>query len=64
MRVFVVGASGVIGSARSRDKALRLGRLGAQSVVLDALDARAVREAVLEAPRPGWLARLIAGEAG
>src|SRR4051794_5229133 len=64
MRVFVVGASGaigsrlvprliergheVIGSARSPDKAERLGTLGAESVVLDALDARAVRNAVLE----------------
>jgi nucleoside-diphosphate-sugar epimerase len=62
MRVFVVGASGVIGrrlvpqlierghevigSARSRDRAERLRSLGAESVVLDALDARAVREAV------------------
>jgi nucleoside-diphosphate-sugar epimerase len=64
MRVFVVGASGaiggrlvpqliergheVIGSARSPE-AERLRRLGAQSVVLDALDARAVREAVAAA---------------
>jgi 2-alkyl-3-oxoalkanoate reductase len=62
MRVFVVGASGaigsrlvpqlldsgheVIGSARSPEKAERLRRLGAEAVVLDALDARAVREAV------------------
>jgi 2-alkyl-3-oxoalkanoate reductase len=65
MRVFVVGASGaigrrlvpqlierghkVIGSARSPDKAERLRGLGAESVVLDALDARAVRETVAAA---------------
>ena len=65
MRVFVVGASGaigsrlvpqliergheVIGSARSPDKAERLRGLGAEAVVLDALDARAVREAVAAA---------------
>jgi nucleoside-diphosphate-sugar epimerase len=65
MRVFVIGASGaigsglvpqlverghdVIGSARSPDKAERLRRLGAESVVLDALDAGAVREAVAAA---------------
>jgi nucleoside-diphosphate-sugar epimerase len=65
MRVFVVGASGaiggrlvpqliergheVIGSARSSEKAERLRKQGAESVVLDALDARAVREAVVAA---------------
>jgi nucleoside-diphosphate-sugar epimerase len=65
MRVFVVGASGVIGrrlipqlierghevigSACSPDKAERLRTLGAGSVVLDALDAGAVREAVAAA---------------
>jgi 2-alkyl-3-oxoalkanoate reductase len=65
MRVFVVGASGaigtrlvpqlidrghdVIGTTRSPDKAERLRALGAEPVVLDALDARAVREAVAAA---------------
>jgi 2-alkyl-3-oxoalkanoate reductase len=65
MRVFVVGASGaigtrlvlqlidrghtVIGSCRSPDKAEALRALGAEPVVLDALDARAVREAVAAA---------------
>jgi 2-alkyl-3-oxoalkanoate reductase len=65
MRVFVVGASGaigtrlvpqlidrgheVIGTCRSPDKAERLRALGAEAVVLDALDARAVREAVAAA---------------
>jgi nucleoside-diphosphate-sugar epimerase len=65
MRVFVVGASGaigtrlvpqlierghkVIGTPRSTDKAERLRALGAEAVVLDALDARAVREAVKRA---------------
>jgi 2-alkyl-3-oxoalkanoate reductase len=65
MRVFVVGASGaigsrlvpqliergheVIGSARSADKAERLRMLGAESVVLDALDARAVHDAIAAA---------------
>jgi 2-alkyl-3-oxoalkanoate reductase len=65
MRVFVVGASGaigtrlvpqlierghvVIGSCRSPDGAERLRALGAKPVALDALDARAVREAVAAA---------------
>jgi nucleoside-diphosphate-sugar epimerase len=65
MRVFVVGASGaigrrlvpqliergheVVGSARSAEKAERLRTLGAEPVVLDALDARAVRKAVAAA---------------
>ena len=65
MRVFVVGASGAIGTrlvpqlierghkaigtARSPDKAELLRALGADAVVLDALDARAVREAVKRA---------------
>jgi nucleoside-diphosphate-sugar epimerase len=39
----------VIGTARSPDKAERLRALGAEAVVLDALDARAVREAVKRA---------------
>jgi 2-alkyl-3-oxoalkanoate reductase len=65
MRVFVVGASGaigtrlipqliarghkVIGTCRSPDKAEDIRALGAEPVVLDALDARAVREAVATA---------------
>jgi 2-alkyl-3-oxoalkanoate reductase len=65
MRVFVVGAGGaigsrlvpqlierghdVIGSARSPEKADRLRELGAEPVVLDILDARAVHEAVAAA---------------
>ncbi|MGH8720571.1 MAG: NAD-dependent epimerase/dehydratase family protein [Burkholderiales bacterium] len=63
MRVFVVGASGaigtrlvpllidrghgVIGTCRSPDSAERLRVLGAEPVLLDALDARAAREAVV-----------------
>jgi hypothetical protein len=62
MRVLVIGAGGVIGtrlvpqlrerghevigSSRSPGKAARLRALGAEPIVLDALDARAVREAV------------------
>jgi nucleoside-diphosphate-sugar epimerase len=62
MRVLVVGAGGaigtrlvpqlrgrgheVIGSSRSSGNAARLRALGAEPIVLDALDARAVREAV------------------
>lgn len=65
MRVFVVGASGaigtrlipqliarghnVIGTCRSPDKAEDIRALGAEPVVLDALDARAVREAIATA---------------
>ena len=65
MKVMVVGASGaigrrlvpqlierghdVIGSARSPVKAELLRTLGAESVLLDALDARAVRKAVAAA---------------
>ena len=65
MRVFVAGASGaigarlvpqllerghdVIGTSRSRDKAERLRALGAEPVVLDLLDADAVRDAVAAA---------------
>lgn len=68
MRVLVVGASGaigarlipqladrghqVIGSSRSPGKTERLRRLGAEPIVLDVLDARAVRAAVAAA-RPG-----------
>jgi 2-alkyl-3-oxoalkanoate reductase len=64
MRVFVAGATGaigsrlvaqllargheVIGTSRSPEKAERLRALGAEAVVLDALDAEAVRKAVLE----------------
>jgi len=65
MRVFVTGASGaigtplvrqlleqgheVVGSTRSKDSADRVKAAGADSMVLDVLDARAVRKAVLEA---------------
>jgi nucleoside-diphosphate-sugar epimerase len=65
VRVFVAGASGaigarllpqlvergheVIGSSRSTNKADRLHALGAEPVVLDLLDPRAVREAVAAA---------------
>jgi nucleoside-diphosphate-sugar epimerase len=65
MKVFVAGASGaigtrlvpqlidagheVIGTARSPENAQRIRALGAHAVVVDLLDARAVREAVLEA---------------
>ena len=65
MRVFVVGASGaigtrlipqliarghkVIGTCRSPDKEEDIRALGAERVVLDALDARAVQEAVATA---------------
>jgi nucleoside-diphosphate-sugar epimerase len=65
MRVLVVGASGavgtrlvpqlinagheVIGTSRSPDKTEQLRSIGAEPVVLDALDARAVREAVAAA---------------
>jgi nucleoside-diphosphate-sugar epimerase len=64
MRVFVAGASGaigtrlvpqliargheVVGTSTSPEKAERLRALGAEPVTLDVLDARAVREAVLE----------------
>jgi 2-alkyl-3-oxoalkanoate reductase len=65
MRVFVVGASGaigtrlvpeliqngheVVGTVKSPGNVDRVGALGAEPVVLDLLDARAVREAVLDA---------------
>jgi 2-alkyl-3-oxoalkanoate reductase len=65
MRVFVAGASGalgsrlvpqliergheVIGTSRSPANTERVRALGAEAVVLDLLDARAVRQAVLEA---------------
>jgi nucleoside-diphosphate-sugar epimerase len=65
MRIFVAGASGVIGSrlvpqlvqrrhhvigtSHSPERADRLRGLGAEPVVLDLLDARAVREAVAAA---------------
>jgi nucleoside-diphosphate-sugar epimerase len=64
MRVFVVGASGaigtrlipqliergheVIGTFRSPEHAERVGALGAEALPLDLLDPRAVRKAVLE----------------
>ncbi len=67
MRVFVAGASGVIGrrlvpqlierghevigSSRSPSKAKRLRALGAEPIVLDILDTKATRQAVA-ATRP------------
>jgi nucleoside-diphosphate-sugar epimerase len=64
MRVLVAGGSGaigarlvpqlidrgheVIGTARSPGKAQRLHALGAKQIVLDLLDPRAVRKAVLD----------------
>ena len=64
MRVLVVGAGGaigtrlvprlvergheVVGSSRSAEKAERLRALGAEPIVLDALDVRRVREVVLD----------------
>ena len=64
MRVFVAGASGaigtrlvpqlidrgyeVIGTSRSAGNAERIRELGAEPIVLDLLDARAVREAVVQ----------------
>jgi nucleoside-diphosphate-sugar epimerase len=65
MRVLVAGASGaigarlvpelirrgheVVGTSRSRERAARLAEAGAEPVVLDMLDARAVRDAVTAA---------------
>ena len=65
MRVLVAGASGaigarlvrqliergheVVGSSRTTESAERVRATGAEAIVLDLLDARAVREAVLEA---------------
>jgi nucleoside-diphosphate-sugar epimerase len=65
MRVFVAGASGaigtrlvaqlidrgheVIGTSRSPASAARVRALGAEAIALDLLDARAVRQAVVEA---------------
>src|SRR4051812_21402558 len=67
MRVVVAGASGAVGKAlvpklierghhvsglvRSREGAARVAALGAEAKIVDALDAQAVREAVL-ATRP------------
>ena len=64
MRVLVAGATGavgthlvpqllehghtVVGTSRSKEGAARLGRHGAEGVVLDLLDARAVHDAVLD----------------
>jgi 2-alkyl-3-oxoalkanoate reductase len=69
MKIFVAGASGAIGarlvsqlvarghevtgSCRSADHAARLQALGAEAVVLDLLDPRAVRRAVLAAEPEG-----------
>jgi nucleoside-diphosphate-sugar epimerase len=79
MRVFVVGASGaigtrlvpqlidagheVVGTSTSRERAERVRAQGAEAIVLDLLDPRAVRKAVLEA-RPDAIVHEATGLAG
>jgi nucleoside-diphosphate-sugar epimerase len=79
MRVFVAGASGaigtrlvpqlierghhVVGTSRTPDKGDRLSRLGAEPVLLDLLDPRAVRDAVAAA-RPDAIVHQASALAG